>query len=313
MKILQVGSGGWARGWLECIHELPGYELAGIVSRGGPNMEAARERWNIPCDRCFTDYDKALREVECDLVVIVLPHRLHTEYARKAVEAGKNVLIEKPLCDDLDEAKAFLEFMMNRKEKAWVSQNFRFRPQLWQMKASFGNEGIGYPMWADVIFRRGKTNKKGAESTKWQRVDWRLEQTNRLLVEISVHHFDMMRFLCSSDAKTVYARGWTPSWCELPGVQAVMIIIEFENGFMVNYSASDKAIGNQTGYQCDWLVQTDKGSIKWFNDEPNKLELAEEETGEFVENYYFPGLDRKGVLIDIRNQMEGKKDMFRKF
>ena len=100
MKIIQVGSSGWAAGWLEYIHNDPDCELAALVSRGGPNLEAAKEKWGIPDEVCCTDYDEALKR-EADLVIVALPHKFHIPYAKKAVEAGKNVLIEKPLTDNI--------------------------------------------------------------------------------------------------------------------------------------------------------------------------------------------------------------------
>ena len=54
--------------------------------------------------------------------------------------------------------------MKGRNERAFVSQNYRFRPQLWQMKASFGDDGTdGQPAWANVVFRHGVTNRKTAK------------------------------------------------------------------------------------------------------------------------------------------------------
>ena len=305
MKIIQVGSSGWAAGWLEYIHNDPECELVALVSRGGPNLDAAKEKWDISDDICCTDYDEALKR-DADIVIVALPHKFHTEYARKAVLAGKNVLIEKPLCDKIDEAKAFVEFMAGRKEKAFVSQNYRFRPQLWQMKASFGDDGIGNPAWANVIFRHGVTNEKNSDRTAWQRKDWRREQTSLLMLEVALHHFDMLRFISGSNVRSVYARGWNPEWSDLVGVGSAFALLEFENGFKANYSVTEKSIGFPTGYQSDWIMQTDKGAVKWFDDEPNRLDMAVGVPGELKNNFYFPGKDRAGVLRDVCQQLNGK-------
>lgn len=48
MKIIQVGSSGWAAGWLEYIHNDPDCELAALVSRGGPNLEAGKGKVGHP-------------------------------------------------------------------------------------------------------------------------------------------------------------------------------------------------------------------------------------------------------------------------
>lgn len=306
MKVIQVGSSGWAAGWLEYIHNDPEAELVALVSRGGPNLEAAKEKWLIPDEVCCTDYDEALKR-EADLVIIALPHKFHIEYARKAVLAGKNVLIEKPFTDNLEEAKEFLKFMEGRKEKAFVSQNYRFRPQLWQMKASFGEEGIGQPAWANVTFRHGVTHLKNSERTAWQRKDWRKDQTSLLLLEVAIHHFDMLRFVSGSNVKNVYARGWNPQWSDLIGVGSAFILMEFENGFKANYSVTEKSVGFPTGYQADWILQTDKAAVKWENDEDNKLDMSVDAEGSLAKDFYFPGKDRAGVLRNVCGQLKGEK------
>jgi len=305
MKIIQVGSSGWAAGWLEYIHNEPDAEMVAIVSRGGPKFEETKAKWNIPDEICYTDFDEALK-LDADLVIVAMPHRFHIPYARKAVLAGKNVLIEKPLTDNLDEAKEFVEFMKGRKEKAFVSQNYRFRPQLWQMKASFGEDNIGKPCWANVTFRHGITNEKNSEKTAWMRKDWRQEQTSLLLLEVAIHHFDMMRFICNSNVKRVYAQGWNPEWSDINGLGSAFILLEFENGFRVNYSVTEKSIGFPCGYQANWIMQTDKGSVIWENDEPNRLDMSIGVPGELKEDFYFPGKDRAGVLKDILGQLQGK-------
>lgn len=76
MKVIQVGSSGWAAGWLEYIHNEPDCELVALVSRGGPSLAAAQEKWGIPDDICYTDFDEALK-CSADLVIVALPHKFH--------------------------------------------------------------------------------------------------------------------------------------------------------------------------------------------------------------------------------------------
>lgn len=305
MKIIQVGSSGWASGWLSHIYSDDECELTALVSRGGQNLENAKEKWVIPSSICFSDFDEALKK-ECDLVIIATPHPLHITFARKAVEAGKNVIVEKPLTDDFDEAKAFAKSLKVCENKVWVSQNFRFRKPLWQMRASFSKNWIGKPAWADVSLRLGNSHKKFTEKTSWQRKDWRLNQTNMLLYELAIHQFDMMRFLVDSDVQTVFARGWNPEWSDIDGIQAADIILKFESGFKVNFNASSKSIGFATGYQGNWLVQTDLGCVRWDYDGENEFEPSVDSQATLCDEFFFPGHDRIGVLNEIKRQLNGE-------
>ena len=88
MKIIQVGSSGWAAGWLEYIHNEPEAEMVAIVSRGGPKFEQTKEKWQIPDEICYTDFDEALK-CEADLVIVAMPHKYHIEYAKKGGPGGE--------------------------------------------------------------------------------------------------------------------------------------------------------------------------------------------------------------------------------
>ena len=305
MKIIQVGSGGWAKGWLEYIHADPEWELTALVSRGGSSLEEAKARYGLADSQCFTDFSQALK-LDCDVVLIALPHRLHLEYAAKAVRAGKNVLIEKPLCESMEDAVRFAEFMRGRPERAWVSQNFRFRKQLWQMKASLGAAGIGSPRWADVNFRLGMSGDRDDPAAAWQRVPWRREQASLLFLESAIHHFDMMRFLTGSNASSIYATAWTPEWGGVNTPLSTMAVLEFESGFKAGYSASIRSIGFETGWQGNWLLQTDAGAVRWEYDGELCLEMGDGAAGALVEDFTFAGQDRGGVLSELKRQLRGE-------
>ena len=131
IRVIQVGYGYWGESWVQYLRDDPNFELAALVVRTEETLQKARVKWKLPNSICFTDYDEALK-LDADLVIIVMPHYAHIEFARKAVEAGKNVLIEKPLCDDMDEAKEFAKWMRGRSERVFVSHNYRYREELWR-------------------------------------------------------------------------------------------------------------------------------------------------------------------------------------
>jgi predicted dehydrogenase len=64
---------------------------------------------------------------------------------------------------------------------------------------------------------------------------FRYKIADPLLVEGTVHHFDIMRSLAGANAKTVYAKTWNPSWSEFQGDSQGLITLEMENGVKVFY------------------------------------------------------------------------------
>lgn len=131
VRIAVVGCGGFGDVHLRAIRELNRGDLELVVfSR---SVEGARE-----CARrygavaYFTDYDELLRSSKADIVDLIVSHDAHAPMAIKALEAGKHVLLEKPIARNLDEAYAILNTAKRMGVKFMVAENFYFDPAVWK-------------------------------------------------------------------------------------------------------------------------------------------------------------------------------------
>lgn len=306
MKIIQVGCGYWGESWLQFIAEDPQAELAALVSNRESDLEMAKEKHGLAAGQCFMDYEEALQKAEADLVLIVVPHGSHISFAKKAVSAGKDVLIEKPLCDDLEEAKEFAQWMRGRKERVFVSHNYRYRQELWQMKKGVSGGDLGSLQFVQLTYRAGLTTDP--KEHEWNIQGWRGQQVNMLCYEICIHHFDMLRFLAGSNVRRLYCSGWTPRWGLTKGPESIFVNLEFENGVHALVSAHSCSVGGQTEFQGNWQVQGAKGLVKWISGEGLKIDPAADHPGRLPkpEETGFPGFDRAGVLSELHRALSGK-------
>jgi predicted dehydrogenase/threonine dehydrogenase-like Zn-dependent dehydrogenase len=106
-----VGAGSFAKGvHLPNIAKLSSlYSLRGIMSRTGHNASAIATQFGA--DYCTTDFEEVLKDKETEAVLISTRHNLHAAMALKALEAGKHVLLEKPLALTWPELSAFRDFL----------------------------------------------------------------------------------------------------------------------------------------------------------------------------------------------------------
>lgn len=97
IKMALVGAGGFAQGMhLPNLQKLKDkFDLRTVVSRTGLSARGAAERFGIA--NAATDYQAVLDDPEIDLVLIATRHDLHAEMTLAALNAGKNVFVEKPL------------------------------------------------------------------------------------------------------------------------------------------------------------------------------------------------------------------------
>ena len=102
MKLGIVGSGKIVQEFLPWLAQSPVVEVAALCStqRSAAQAKALCEQYGIPLHT--TDYEELLKAV--DTVYVALPNLLHTAYTRAALEAGRNVIVEKPLAPCAAEA-----------------------------------------------------------------------------------------------------------------------------------------------------------------------------------------------------------------
>jgi predicted dehydrogenase len=103
------------------IRAVPGLHLAAIVQRKG--NEAAEK---CPDVRIARSLDELLAMSEIRLVVIATPNETHYPFARQCLEAGRDVIVDKPFTTTLDEAIALAELAKKRKRLLTVYQNRRY-------------------------------------------------------------------------------------------------------------------------------------------------------------------------------------------
>ena len=112
MKLGIVGSGKIVQEFLPWLASSPAFEVAALCStqRSADKAAALCAQYGVPLH--VTDYSQLLAAV--DVVYIALPNLLHTAYAKAALEAGRHVIVEKPLAPCASEAAA-LSALAHRK------------------------------------------------------------------------------------------------------------------------------------------------------------------------------------------------------
>ncbi|MEO4707095.1 Gfo/Idh/MocA family protein [Pediococcus pentosaceus] len=114
MKLGIVGAGMIVKDFLTMTPLLPEIELKAITGtpHGMDNMEKLQMQYGI--DRVYTDIDECLANEEIDTIYVAVPNHLHFAFAKKALEAGKNVICEKPFTLNLAELKELAELAQTK-------------------------------------------------------------------------------------------------------------------------------------------------------------------------------------------------------
>jgi predicted dehydrogenase len=150
-----------------------------------------------------TEFDRMLAEQQPDRVIVTTPDYLHHEYIVRALNAGRDVMTEKPMTVDLDKLKQILDAQAATGRKVIVTFNYRYTPARTQLKDLLMSGAIGEITAVDFTWYLDRVH--GADYfRRWHRYK---EKSGGLLVHKSTHHFDLMNWWVNSTPKTVSATG----------------------------------------------------------------------------------------------------------
>lgn len=147
-----IGAGNFAKNTLLPIMEETGYYyFRALATTGG--VGAAQAKQVFPFDYVTNDYTKLLNDDEIDLVVISTQHNSHAKFIIEALEVGKHVYCEKPLCLTIEELEKIEEVYKKSKGELFCGMNRRHAPLIQQIKQNLETDKI--PAIYDYICNAG--------------------------------------------------------------------------------------------------------------------------------------------------------------
>ena len=135
----------------------PHAEIVALCDRDTESARSRASAWGVENARIVEDYRTILADPEIDLVEILLPHHLHCSVTLAAIEAGKVVSLQKPMCVDLAEADKVVEAAANARAPVKVFENFIFYPPVMKAKSLVDEGAIGTPLTIRIKSNPGRS------------------------------------------------------------------------------------------------------------------------------------------------------------
>ncbi len=250
MKVIQVGIGGMGNAWLNAVLNSREVEYAGFVEINDSIAEIQAARYRLDRSRIFRSLDEALSAVKADGVIDVTPPQFHKQVSITALEAGIPVLSEKPLADTLDSAQAIVRKANETGVLHMVAQNRRYMLPTQTLKQVIESGQMGRIASVSVEFFKGPHFGGFREGMPYP-----------LIVDMAIHHFDLMRFFLGSDAVSLFGRSWNPPWSWYNGDASASLVVEFDSGIPVSYDGSWCSTGVETAWNGHWRLECENGVI----------------------------------------------------
>jgi len=257
LRLLQVGMGSWGRDWAwRVIPGVKSVKLVGCVDLDPKALALTRAQVGIPADRCFTSLNAAIEATEPDAVLITTLLPGHVPVVRAALEAGRHVLVEKPFARRVADARQLVQLAARRNLVLMVSQNYRFFPAVRRVARLVKEAPLGEVGQVWIEFRRYSPVGSNGPGTHHK-------DDQPLLVDMSIHHFDLLRVILGKEAKSVSCYSWNPRWSGFSGPPTAVASIIFDGGLIVSYRGSWISAGPSTPWAGEWRMEFEGGEVLW--------------------------------------------------
>ena len=283
LKAGVVGCGHLGKIHTKLLFQSENYKLIGVYDI---NAELSNEIAKEYGCKAYTGFEEMLNDIE--VLDIVTPTPFHFNYAKKAIDKGIHLFIEKPVCSNTEESTELLRLSESNNIKIQVGHVERFNPAYIKVE-----ENISKPMFIES-HRLAKFNPRGTDVS--------------VVLDLMIHDIDIILNSVKSPVKTISSNGISVI-SDSPDIANARI--EFENGCVANLTASRVSLKNMRKsrfFQAGKYISVDflKREAEVIEIDEKKSELPimilEAENGKKKKIYFTkPEISENNAILDELN------------
>ncbi|MCJ7469993.1 Gfo/Idh/MocA family oxidoreductase [Candidatus Bathyarchaeota archaeon] len=269
LGVAVVGTGFWGRNHARVYKELAETELLAICDIDPDRAKTVANQFGV---KSYTNTAKMLKNTDIKAVSICTWSTSLAREATKALDAGKHVLVEKPMATNVKQAEKLIETAKQKRLHLTVGFLMRFIPGLQQIRKAVEDETIGEPVCA--------TAKRVSQ---WPE---RIGDVG-VVKDTAIHDIDVMRYVFNEDPTAVYARIGSMRQGKFEDYAQIMLTFEggktafIESNWLTPYKTRVLVVtGSEAIMKLDYITQeltieNAKESVqpRYAMQEPLKLEL----------------------------------------
>ncbi|GEM_PF-737257 len=251
IRLLCVGLGGMGHHDWNAALDCGGFTAVGGVDVQQDARALFADKTGAPV---FADLPTALAAVDAEAALIATPDRFHASLTLTALDAGLDVICEKPMAENLQDAARMHFSAVQQGRMLMVHHQLRWHPTHHEARRLLDSGAIGalrridfhFSVHSDVCIR-----------------GYRSELPHLIFQDLGIHHFDLIRYLCGQECDRIYARDWVggePNLAIHAATDAVAIL-EFTGPVTVSYTATVRELLEPVGYVCRARLSGSEGEL----------------------------------------------------
>lgn len=316
LKAAVIGLGFIGCAHVDALKRIPGVDVIAVADAFGAKEKA--EKLDVP--EYFSDYRELIEKCRPDCIHICTPNALHKEIAIYALERGINVVCEKPMARDAQEAMEMADAARKSGKVAAVNFHNRFYPANHQLHYMVKNGDLGEIMSVQGSYLQDCFLYD--TDFNWRMVS-KNSGTTRVISDIGSHLIDLSEFVTNqkvvevfAETQLVYPRrkqmtGEGDHEIDIDTEDTAFILVRYENGAVGNFTVSQMFAGkkNQTAY----IVAGKKLSAEWDSEKIGDLWIGHrnEPNQILTKDPALAGVETVPIIAYPGGHVEGFPDAFR--
>lgn len=253
--------------------------LAGVFSSDAEKTRRSAAALGVDPARAYPSVDAMIagekaRADGIEVVSVVTPNHVHYEQSAACLEAGLDVICDKPLTTNLPDAEKLVKLAADKKRLLGVTFNYTGYPMIRHAKQLVADGLIGKLRVVQAEYPQGWL-ASAIEKTGQKQASWRTDPKQAgagALGDIGSHSFQLAEFV-TGDKVSEVAADVTAIVPGRPIDDNVNVLLRFASGARGSLWASQVAIGHLNSHRL--RVYGETGSIQWFQERPEELLVVE--------------------------------------
>lgn len=257
----------------------PNVELAAYYNRSRSRAEALAKQYG---GKVYDTIDELLLDPEIDAVCVCIANNAHAEVSMKALNAGKHVLVEKPMATTVEECEAMLEAAERNGRFLMVAQNQRFNTGHIRAKELIEQGMIGKPLTFKTTFCHGGP-EHWLQAGQGEHVDtskiWFFDKSVAsmgAMADLGIHKADLIQYLLGQDIAEVTAKIMTLDKRDAAGnlIQVednAICILKMDNGVVGTLTVSWTDYGEEDN---STVIFGTKGLMRVYDNSEHTIQIS---------------------------------------
>lgn len=253
LRTVLVGYGNMGKSWREVLAKNDAVDIVGVVDVVEQNRDQARSDLNLEEGQTDDNLEELITRMQPDFIVDCSAPHAHRANTMIALKHGCNVLGEKPIALNLVEAQEAVNLAQKQHKVYMINQNYRWRPIMTVLKEYLQNQPLGKIQTINILHAQNFIFKD----------TFRYQIGSPFLLDMAVHHFDVVRSITGANFETVYCVESNPESSNFKSGSSASAIFRLDNGTIFTYQGSWSEVGQSTSFMGIWRIACEKGTIVW--------------------------------------------------